>query len=84
MSPETAPSEEDLDRLAESLSQSIAAILREWDISETEGEEMVGEVLVRLAYRWKRVHDPEGWLLQALTREARNRSQPPLEEQKDD
>lgn len=84
MPPETAPSEEDLDCLAESLSQSIAGILREWDISEAEGEEMVGEVLVRLAYRWNRIHDPEGWLLQALSREARSRSERSRKEQEDD
>jgi len=75
MPPDTAPSEQDLNRLAESLRSSIAAIFRERGISEAEGEEIVGEVLVRLAYRWNRIHDPEDWLLEALSREARNRSE---------
>jgi hypothetical protein len=84
MPSDAAPTREDLDRLAESLDHSIAKIFREWNIPEAEGEEIVGEVLVRLAYRWNRIYDPEGWLLQALSREARSRSERSLEEQKDD
>lgn len=81
MPPETAPSQEDLDRLAETLGSSMARIFNEWKIPQAEGEEIVGELLVRLTYRWNRVHDPEGWLLQALVREARCRSQRPRKEQ---
>lgn len=70
-----APSPEDLDRLIARLGPAMAVILREWEISEVEAEELVGEVLVRLSYRWSRIPDPERWFLSALEKEARDRSE---------
>lgn len=68
------PRQEDLDRLAERLGPCIVEIFREWEIPEIEQEELVRAALVRLSYKWSRIHNPERWLLAALSKEARSRS----------
>jgi DNA-directed RNA polymerase specialized sigma24 family protein len=70
----SASSPEELDRLLMKLAPSIAEILREWSISEEEAEELIRTVLVRLAYRWSRIADPERWLLSAVDNEAQDRA----------
>jgi hypothetical protein len=75
MPPSVVPSPEDLDRLLARLRPTVVEILREWEIPELEAETLVSELLVRLSYRWSRIPDPEQWLLTALEKEARNRSE---------
>lgn len=70
-----APSPETLDRLLTRLNPAMAVILQEWEIPEAEAEELVGEILIRLLYRWSRIPDPEQWALAALESEARSRSE---------
>lgn len=72
MSSAAVPCQEDLDRLVERLGPCIVEIFREWEIPEIEQEDLVRAVLVRLSYKWSRIHDPERWFLTGLSREARS------------
>ncbi len=84
MPPSVAPRPEDLDRLLAKLRPSVLEILQEWEIPEGDAEKLVSELLVRLSYRWRRIPDPERWLLTALVKEARNHSERSRKEPRDE
>jgi len=74
------PTPEDLNRLMERLSPTIAQRFRAQGISEAEAAKRIEEALVELAYRWNRVGDRERWLFKRLTEGAPKLPIPPAKE----
>jgi hypothetical protein len=73
MSPHDSPTSQDLTQLLDRVRPRIARLFERHRVSEPEAEALVGEALVGLAYRWKRVRDRERWLLDEIARRVRER-----------
>lgn len=71
MCAQTHPTQEDLDRLMRRLRPRIAAMFASRNVSAEEAERLVSEVLIGIAYRWRRVHDRAGWVLKTLDKKTR-------------
>jgi hypothetical protein len=71
MSYSDAPTREDISRLLDTLRRRIVAIFVEFNVPETDAVTLVCDGLVRLGYRWGRIRDREGWLLNWLRARAR-------------
>ena len=80
MSPNDGPTSQDLAQLLDRVRPRIARLFERQRVSEPEAEELVGEALVGLAYRWGRLRDRERWLLDEIARRARETKGRPAEE----
>jgi hypothetical protein len=77
MPPQPLPTQEDLDRLMRRLRPKIAALFAARSVSAEEAERLVGDALMGIAYRWRRVHDHAGWVLKALDKKTRPEPETP-------
>ena len=66
MSYSDAPTREDINRLLDTLRTRIVAIFIEFNVPETDAVILVSDGLAQLGYRWGRIRDREGWLLDWL------------------
>ncbi len=71
MCPQARPSQEDLNRLMQRLRPRIVDLFAARNVSPEEAEQLVGETLIEITFRWSRVHNHAGWLLKALDKKTR-------------
>jgi hypothetical protein len=80
MSAQTHPTQEDLDRLMRRLRPRIAALFAARGVPAEEAERLMGDALIAIAYRWRRVHDRAGWVMKTLDKKTRPKPEKTQEE----